>query len=100
MNLDIPIRLDTGNRFQAFAMSEEEIKLALKHVPPAFLAYLQNKIAAYASELVDTKLPYNAHPTAQVEAILAHERLRNFVQAYEELLSEITDSSQPDPTSD
>lgn len=95
MSRDIPLRIDTGNRFQSFTMSEDEIQYALKSVPPLFLAYLQNKIATYASELVDTKLPYNAHPTAQVEAILAHERLRNFVSAYEELLSEIADASQP-----
>ena len=89
---------NNGNRFQSYILDQELITQALQ-VSPLFLAYLQNKIADYAGNLVDTKLPYNADPAAQVEAIVAHERLRNFVEAYEELMSEIVDASQHSPQS-
>jgi hypothetical protein len=69
-------------------MGAEDIQLA-QQVSPLFLAYLQNKIEAYASALVENRLPYSANPAEQVTAILAHERLRNFVEAYEELQSEL-----------
>lgn len=93
MNFDVSP--DLGGRFQSFSLNAAATKQALT-VSPYFLAYLQNKIAAYAGHMVDSKLPYNADPTAQVEAIIAHERLRNFVEAYEELLRELQDASQPD----
>lgn len=79
---------DTASRFFRVRMTAEENKLALQVSVP-FMAYLQNKIEAYAHELVSQKLPYSPDPTKQVEAILAHERLRNFVEAFEELMSEI-----------
>ena len=79
---------DTASRFFRVRMTGEENKLALQASVP-FMAYLQNKIEAYAHELVSQKLPYSPDPTKQVEAILAHERLRNFVEAFEELMSEI-----------
>lgn len=60
-----------------------------EHVSPIVLAFIQNKIADYASAMVEKSLPYNANPTAQVEAILAHEKLRNYVEILEELLSEL-----------
>lgn len=62
-----------------------------EHVSPMVLAYIQNKISDYASALVEKQLPYHSDPTQQVTAILAHERLRNFVEAFEELFSELTD---------
>ena len=89
------LRLDTANRFQKFLLSREEQALALRHVSPLFLAYLTNKAADYAAALVDTKPEYHADPHQQVQAILAVEKLRNFVAAYEELLSEIIDASSP-----
>lgn len=89
------LRLDTANRFQKFLLTDEEQTLALKLVPALFLAYLTNKIADYSATLVDTKPEYHADPHQQVQAILAVERLRNFVSAYEELLSEIIDASSP-----
>ncbi len=77
-------------------MSPEEEKLAMS-VSPLFLAYLQNKIEAYASALVEAKLPYSSNPNEQVAAILAHERLRNIVEAYEELMSELIQASSQQP---
>lgn len=91
------VRPNLGGRFQTFELSPVAAKQAMQ-VSPYFLAYLQNKIAAYAGHLVDSSLPYNADPTAQVQAIIAHERTRNFVEAYEELMRELQDASQPDPT--
>lgn len=73
-------------------MTREEEQLAMQ-VSPLFLAYLQNKIEAYAAALVEADLPYSPNPTEQVKAILAHERLRNFVAAYEELMSELIQAS-------
>lgn len=70
-------------------MTEEDTRNAMI-VSPHFLAYLQNKIEAYASALVATRLEYHADPKQQIQAITEYERLRNFVTAYEELLSELT----------
>jgi len=88
---------DTASPFMRFNLSHEDQQLALQ-VSPLFLAYLQNKIEAYASALVEKQLPYNPNPTEQVAAIVAHERLRNFVEAYQELMSEILQSAQDEQT--
>lgn len=79
---------DPSNRFNRFELPSD-IDIT-EQVSPIVLAYLQNKIADYASALVEKQLPYSPNPMEQVTAILAHERLRNFVEAYEELLSELT----------
>lgn len=84
---------DTASTFMRFNLSSEDEKLATQ-VSPLFLAYLQNKIEAYASALVEKQLPYHMHPAQQVTAIIAHERLRNFVEAYQELLNELLQSVQ------
>ena len=86
------LRSDTASKFMAFHLSDEDAKLAVQ-VSPLFLAFLQNKIEAYASALVEKQLPYSPNPTEQVTAILAHERLRNFVEAYEELMRELLQAS-------
>jgi hypothetical protein len=88
---------DTASKFMRFNMSREDEELALQ-VSPLFLAYLQNKIEAYATALVEKQLPYTPNPTEQVAAILEHERLRNFCQAYEELMHEILQSSSQQPS--
>lgn len=82
---------DTSNKFQAYTLNEQEQELALQ-VSPYFLAYLQNKIAAYAGAVVDAELPYDPDPKNQIKAILAHEKFKNYVQAYEELLAELLQS--------
>jgi len=79
---------DPSNRFMRYELPAD-VNIA-EHVSPMVLAYLQNKIADYASHLVEKQLPYSPNPMEQVTAILALERLRNFVEAYEELLSELT----------
>jgi hypothetical protein len=86
------MKQDSVSKFYRVDLTPEESARATE-VSPYFLAYLQNKIEAYASAVVDAKLPYSCDPNTQVEAILAHERLRNYVQAYEELLSELLQSS-------
>lgn len=83
---------DTASKFFRVKLSEDDTQLALQ-VSPLFLAYLQNKIEAYATALVEAKLPYSANPAEQVAAIVSHERLRNYVEAYEELMSEILQAS-------
>lgn len=87
---------DSSNRFQAFVFEDGEKDKAMM-VSPYFLAYLQNKIAAYAFAAVDAKIEYDPDPTKQLKAILEHERLRNFVTAYEELLAELTDHQPESP---
>ena len=87
---------DASSKFFRINLSAEDEKLAM-NVSPLFLAYLQNKIEAYASALVEAKLPYTPNPNEQVAAILAHERLRNIVEAYEELMSELVQASSHQP---
>jgi hypothetical protein len=87
------MQLDTASTFTKFNLSEEETRMACQ-VSPLFLAYLQNKIEAYATGLVDAELPFDPDPNQQVKAILAHEKLKNFVQAYQELLFELISAQQ------
>lgn len=86
---------DTSSTFMRFHMSEEDVRMAAQ-VSPLFLAYLQNKVEAYATATVNEELPFNSDPNKQVEAILAHARLKNYVQAYQELLSELLAYQQID----
>ena len=82
---------DTASTFMRFNMTPEDEKMALG-VSPLFLAYLQNKIEAYANASLTSELPYHEDPKLQVKAIVEHERLKNFVAAYQELLAEIIHS--------
>lgn len=86
------IQPDLTGKFNRLLMSDETAIQAMK-VSPLFLAYLQNKIADYASAVVESKLPYEPDPSKQVAAILEHERLRNFCAAYEELMAELTQAA-------
>lgn len=92
------MQVDTAGKFTQIVMSTVEQQQAVA-VTPYFMAYLQNKIAAYAGALVDSKLPYDPDPSKQVTAILEHERLRNFVAAYEELFAELAHSQPEDKSS-
>jgi hypothetical protein len=92
---------DTASKFFRPLLTEGEVQQALA-VSPYFLAYLQAKIEAYATALLESELPYDPDPTKQVAAIVAFERARTFVQAYEELLAELMDARPQDmdsPTS-
>ena len=95
MSLLDTLRKDAGSKFFRVALSPDDEKQALG-VSPLFLAYLQNKIEAYASALVDTPLVYDPDPGKQVATIVTYERTRAFVQAYEELLAELLDAQQAD----
>ena len=79
---------DPASKFFRYQLTAEDEKLAM-NVSPLFLAFLQNKIESYANAVVTSSLPYESDPQKQVKAILAHERLRNFVEAYEELFAEL-----------
>lgn len=85
---------DSGSRFARVRLSPEEEQMALQ-VSPLFMAYLQNKIAVYAENVVDSKLPYTSDPQKQMEALMAFEKSKAFVVAYEELLAEILNSTNP-----
>lgn len=87
---------DLTGKFNKLILNNEALVIALQ-VSPLFLAYLQNKIAEYASAVVENKLPYDPDPSRQVAAILEHERLRNFCAAYEELMAELTQAASNQP---
>lgn len=80
--------LDPSNRFSRYTLPADFNPA--EHVSPVVLAYIQNKISDYAAAIVERQLPYHSDPTQQVAAILAHEKLRNYVEILEELLSELT----------
>ena len=71
------MRQDTASKFFRPLLTEGDIQQALA-VSPYFLAYLQAKIEAYATALLETDLPYDPDPTKQVAAIVAFERARTF----------------------
>lgn len=79
---------NTASKFFRPLMTAEELRMAME-VTPFFLAYLQSKIEAYATDLVETPLAYHPDPKTQVAAIIEYERRRNYVTAYEELLNEL-----------
>jgi len=89
------IAIDTSSRFTKILLSPEDADMALQ-VSPLFIAYLQNKIEAYAHSVVSQTLEYHSDPHQQVKAIIEYERLKNFVSAFEELLTEILDAQQGD----
>jgi hypothetical protein len=93
MSLLDTLHKDAGSKFYRIALTPDDEKLALG-VSPLFLAYLQNKIEAYATALVDTPLTYDPDPGKQVATIVTYERTRAFVQAYEELLAELLDAQE------
>ena len=84
---------DTASKFFRPLLTEADVQQALG-VSPYFLAYLQAKIEAYATALIDTPIVYDPDPTKQVASIVQFERARTFVQAYEELLAELMDAQQ------
>lgn len=88
------MRPDPTSQFHRVHLSDEEQKLAMS-VSPLFIAYLQNKIEAYATAVVQSSLPYHADPKQQVEAIIAHERLKNFIEIISELQNELLAAMQP-----
>lgn len=88
------IKPDFNGSFTRLLMNAETEKLSMQ-VSPLFFAYLQNKIADYAEAAIENVLPYDADPTRQVKAIVEHERLKNYVSAYKELMAELTEAAKP-----
>lgn len=78
-----------SNRFLSFTMSEEETRTA-RVVNPYFLAYLQNKIAAYAFALVEESYSDEKNQIDSKElTLIRHERLKAQVAVLEELFMEL-----------
>jgi hypothetical protein len=71
-------------------LSPQELKLALTP-NEFFIGYLQNKLAAYAHQLIELKMDINPDPGRQMQVLMEIQRLQNFVAAYDELLAEIQD---------
>lgn len=87
-------RIDTGSRFTKILLAPEEVLLACRSASPLLLAFLQNKIAAYAEQLVVEKLEFHPDPTAQVNAIVRVAELKAQITVLEELREELIDGQQ------
>lgn len=85
----------TYSRFAVVAMSEIEERTALQ-TNPLFLCYLQNKLSAYAQQLVDFELDIDPNPANQMKTMMEIQRLKAFVAAYDELLAELQDAQNPE----
>ena len=85
------MKLSTASRFCEFELSQEE-DVAGRTVNPYTLAYLQNKIAAYANACV--QFEYDLEKPLQPQ-IIEHERLKAQVSVLEELLREFQTPEQP-----
>lgn len=84
-------RLDSGARFVKFHLSSEETKLAYQSASPLFLAFLQNKIASYAEQLVVEDLEFDPDPAKQVKVIVRAAELKAAIKVLEELRDELID---------
>lgn len=78
------MKQSTASRFSEFELSSEETSVG-RTVNPYTLAYLQNKIAAYANGCVEFKYDLGKPLEPQ---IIEHERLKAQVIVLEELLQE------------
>jgi hypothetical protein len=84
-----------SNRFLSFHLSSAEQETA-KSVNPYFLAYLQNKIAAYANAVVEESYEDEKNQIDSKElTLIRHERLKAQVLVLEELFMEL---KSPEPT--
>lgn len=78
-----------SNRFLTFHLSAAEETTA-KAVNPYFLAYLQNKIAAYANAIVEESYDSEKNQVDSKElTLIRHERLKAQVLVLEELFVEL-----------
>lgn len=79
------MRLRPSNRFSQFDLSDEELNQA-RQVSPYFWAYLQNKIADYASAIVE----FSYDPEKDQRVLwLELETRKAQVQVLEELMNEL-----------
>lgn len=79
------MRIDTGSPFQSFIFEPGEEEKALA-VNAYFYAFLQNKIAAYAGQVLD----YEHDASNPARSITEHECLKACVRVLQELLGEVT----------
>ncbi len=87
-------RIDTGARFAKLILTPEEDTLACQSASPLFLAFLQNKIASYAEQLVLEDFDFDPDPTKQVKAIKRITELKAQITVLEELRDELIDGQQ------
>lgn len=79
------MRINTGSPFQSFIFDDDETEKALA-VNAYFYAFLQNKIAAYAEQVLD----FEHDPMNPAKSITEHECLKACVRVLQELLGEVT----------
>lgn len=86
------LRPDTSNIFQKFLLSELEEKLAMQHVDPLFMAYLQNKVAAYAEGYVLADMQMSNDPLKNQLVTANAVAMQAKFQVLNELIAEINDA--------
>lgn len=83
------------NDFQQIEFTQEEEVLARRITVYTF-AYIQNKKAEYARQILGDDVEYNDDPAKNLKAIVRHEKLKMAVDILDELLAEfqehVTDS--------
>ena len=89
------INIDTAAPFAKFLFAPDVEAMALESVSPYFLAYLQNKTADYAEQLVTEDLQFDPDPTKQVKSLVRHAVLKARVEMLRELMAEITAAQTP-----
>lgn len=89
------LRNDTSNAFQSFILSEHEVQYALQSLSPMFLAYLQNKIAAYATQYLVDQLRPGPNFVEQATLMMEHAAKQGKLQVLQELMFEILDAQEP-----
>lgn len=86
------MRVDPGNRFARFLLEKNEEE-AGKAATPYLLAILQNKIADYASAVVEDQWQSGEDPHT---ALLRHEKLKAQVEVLEEFFRDLQVPSEQD----
>lgn len=91
--LNLPLlRSDPANIFQSFILDELQEKQALQQIQPIFLAYVQNKLAAYAASYVQNSLEFSSDPQKQMIALVNHAAIQAKCLVLQELMAEIIDA--------
>lgn len=81
------IKLDRSNPFQEFVFEQQEMRAAF--IPnPAYLAFLQNKIAAYAKDLINAELVFGDDQDKQFQFMKHQLERRAQIRVLQELMAE------------
>lgn len=82
------IRLDPSNPYQEHILTDEDLKMAFMQ-NPALIAVLQNKISAYAKDLINAEPIFDADPKKQFHFMKHQLERRAQVRVLEEFMGEM-----------